>query len=120
MKESEAMRMVIDSKMYRVDGHWYIPQETSRSIVEEVKGNINHIMMYLDGDCFYKQATLLKKSEGIEWVVSIDSTIMQASSHEEVFSGTAAEVDKWCREHKNDKLFSDKYTRKYFVSWREI
>lgn len=34
-----------------------------------------------------------------------------------VFSGTAAEVDQWSKDNKDDPLFTDAYTSRYSIVW---
>ena len=60
----------------------------------------------------------LKGAKGLPVVLKTSAVGDVIYPAEEIFSGTAYEVDTWCKQHKDDPFFSDKYTSKYTVCHR--
>ena len=86
-------------------------------VVEAIDANKAIILDYLAGYCFKVQLELANSP--LEWVVAQKSTWGDAMYPPiEVFCGTAREVDLWCREHKDDPLFTDDYMSKYTIYHR--
>ena len=80
----------------------------SAEILEEIRSNKWDIMEYMSGHCFNFQVAYMDAP--VEWVVLKTSTVGDVIyPAEEIFSGTAYEVDTWCKQHKDDPFFSDKY-----------
>ena len=89
----------------------------SAEILEEIRSNKWDIMEYMTGHCFNFQVAYMDAP--VEWVVLKTSAVGDVIyPAEEIFSGTAYEVDTWCKQHKDDPFFSDKYTSKYTVCHR--
>lgn len=117
LDETRAYDLVKKSGAMLKGGKLVVPQNTAAEILEEVRSNKLDITEYLSGYCFNFQAAFMDAP--VEWVVLKSSAIHDVSyPAEEIFSGTAYEVDTWCKQHKNDPLFTDKYTSKYTVFHR--
>ena len=121
INETKALELVIASGLKEKDGKWMVNNDLGDELIQQLHANKDDLMWYMRGECFCKQARVLRVSNGIEWVVSKVSAIGCVSYPPvEVFAGSANDVDLWCRAHSKDPLFTDKCTSKYVVGCRNV
>lgn len=121
ISERDAMELAITSNLYQSSkDSWSVPSGTSDDLIRRLKEHKPTLMRYMQGRCFRFQARMLRRIDGVEWVLLKCSRYVDGPTPEEVFCGTALEVDRWCEEHADDPLFTDEYICKYDVAWREV
>lgn len=120
ISERDAMELVIATGLHPTPKYgWRIKPDTAEDLIRQLNKHKPTLMRYMQGECFQRQARILRRVDGVEWVLMKCTAVVDAPAATEVFSGTALEVDRWCADHADDPLFTDEYVCKYSVAWRK-
>ena len=119
ISEGDAMELVIATGLRTTQGHgWFVKPETSAELIQKLNEHKLTLIRYMEGECFRRQAQVLRQSKGIEWVLLTVPVTADAPKAREIYAGTALEVDQWCKVNADDPLFADKCVSKYDIAWR--
>lgn len=114
LNENKAYELALSSGATLINGKLNVKTGISPELLTEVQANKEDLISYMSGHCFGFQVSY--HMAPTQWVVAKVPNIADVDFQpEEVFEGSAHEVDTWCSINKDDPLFSDDYTCKYTI-----
>ena len=114
MTDQELYQLCKDTKvrLHRITGNLEVDASTPPELVEQLRTHKAEIVDAMSGYCFSHDVAFCDRLHS--WKIFKVSSIPDVYyTPIIVFSGTAAEVDAWAKEHKDDPFFTDRYTSKY-------